>query len=194
MARWTLTLEQRFMQYVSPEPNTGCWLWTGTLNDHGYGRIGVFVNGKHRMVYAHRFAWEMENGPIPPGLCCLHRCDVPSCCNHSHMFLGTKQDNQIDMAKKWRGRRHRRTGLPFGVTFDERAIAWKNPYHANVTVRGEKLYLGCFSTPEEAGRVAADFKANHYQLNPAPPIAAPPLGVTRATARASMLALPIRQE
>lgn len=95
------------------------------------------------------------------------------------------------MAIKGRGTASK-LGLPYGVGLD--AGNRKKPYFAQVTVCRKRIYLGRFSTAEEACRVAADFKANYYQLNPAPPIAAPPLGVTSAIARASMLALPIRQE
>ena len=33
--------EIRFNEAMLPEPNTGCWLWLGTLNEHGYGEFTV---------------------------------------------------------------------------------------------------------------------------------------------------------
>lgn len=51
---------------------------------------------------ASRFAWEIMNGPIPPGMCVLHKCDVPQCVRPEHLWLGTKSQNSLDMIAKGR--------------------------------------------------------------------------------------------
>lgn len=74
----------------------GCWVWTGARTKAGYGRI-------HKQGYAHRWSWKLANKKdIPEGLNVLHRCDNPPCIRPSHLFLGTKADNNADMAKKGR--------------------------------------------------------------------------------------------
>lgn len=92
----------RFMSHVSPEPNTGCWLWTSI--DDGRGVYGRFWYGD-RIIGAHRAAWLLFRGEIPPALDVLHRCDTPPCVNPAHLFLGTDQDNADDMKRKGRDRR-----------------------------------------------------------------------------------------
>ena len=89
-------VSDRIEAYTEWEPNTGCGLWTSTLDRAGYGRLGI--NKKMRLV--HRLVWEMANGPIPAGLHVLHRCDTPSCLNIKHLFLGTQQDNMADKVAK----------------------------------------------------------------------------------------------
>ena len=97
-----MTLRERFERKVSPEPTSGCHLWTAAVAGKGYG----VINHGGVMRYAHRLAWEFAYGPIPEGLCALHRCDVPACVNVAHLFLGTVADNNRDMAAKGRAVGH----------------------------------------------------------------------------------------
>lgn len=96
-----LPLATRFRSYVGETTETGCILWTGSIVNFGYGQIGA-GGRKGGVRYAHRVAWELANGPIPDRLFVLHRCDVPSCVNVEHLFLGTHADNMADMAAKGR--------------------------------------------------------------------------------------------
>ena len=101
-------MNARFHSKIRIDPQTGCHVWTGSIDPHGYGRI--MINRKLRL--AHRLGWELANGPIPSGLNILHRCDNRPCVNPEHLFLGTHQDNTADMVAKGRSRNIPRNGVP----------------------------------------------------------------------------------
>lgn len=91
------SLLYRFNKKYMPEPNTGCWIWTASSNSKGYGRIGI---GTSTSRMAHRVSYLLFKGEIPIGLLVCHSCDVPSCVNPDHLFLGTNKDNMNDMVKR----------------------------------------------------------------------------------------------
>lgn len=87
-----------FWEQIKPMPN-GCWEWQASRVAEGYGQTRVGHGNQRR---AHRVAYELTYGPIPEGMCVLHRCDNPPCCNPEHLFLGTIADNNADMHRKGR--------------------------------------------------------------------------------------------
>lgn len=94
----------------------GCWLWTGSLDQDGYGRTG-----KHGI--AHRVIYELTKGPIPPGHVLMHSCDHlhqgiegRRCCAPHHLVPGTPRQNAEDRSRKGRSPRQapKAPGAPVG--------------------------------------------------------------------------------
>lgn len=77
---------------------SGCWIWTASVNKAGYGQISM----PGRPMLAHRVCWEFYKGPIPNGKFICHKCDTPGCINPDHMFVGDHRDNMQDMRNKGR--------------------------------------------------------------------------------------------
>lgn len=98
-----MTLLDRLMQHVEPEPNTGCWLWVGARYKNGYGHIyfGI-VDGKKRWMSAARAMWTATKGPLPKDLEPDHLCRVRPCVNVAHLEPVTHTENR----RRSRGYRH----------------------------------------------------------------------------------------
>ncbi len=95
-----------FWKRINIKSKDDCWEWQGCTNTHGYGICSI----NYIKQYVHRIAYELTHGEIPNGLCILHTCDNPSCCNPAHLFLGTQQDNINDKTNKGRQARGERNG------------------------------------------------------------------------------------
>jgi hypothetical protein len=102
-----LSTLERFLLRVEPEPNSGCWLFTGGIFDSGYG--DATTGHSTGEILAHRVSWALVNGPVPADLFVLHSCDVKPCVNPRHLRLGTVNDNAADRVSRNRSYR------PIGV-------------------------------------------------------------------------------
>ena len=85
-----------------------CSIFHGAIFPNGYGYLSTRHNGPR--ILAHRLAWELANGPIPPGMCVCHRCDNPPCVRVDHLFLGTHAENMRDKVSKGRANTPNRAG------------------------------------------------------------------------------------
>lgn len=75
-----------------------CRLWTGCVNNKGYG----IVTFNRERWYVHRLSWFITNGRPDPGVFICHKCDNPPCVNPHHLFAGNNLINMRDAQRKGR--------------------------------------------------------------------------------------------
>ena len=92
------SIRKRIMKLSALQPTTGCREWRGRRDEWGYGKITILSQraSRHQKVMkVHVVAFVLFHGgwPIPKGQCVLHRCNNSQCCQVSHLYLGTQQEN-----------------------------------------------------------------------------------------------------
>jgi hypothetical protein len=71
----------RFLAKVVYAEESGCWLFTSSLDARGYGSFWF----QGRAVRAHRWVWETLIGPLEDGEQIDHLCRVRNCVNPAHL-------------------------------------------------------------------------------------------------------------
>lgn len=121
-------LSHRFWDKVTPEPNTGCWLWTAYTDKQGYGQY----NHDGKMQLAHRVSYSVLVAPLEDHVV-DHLCRVTSCVNPAHL-------EAVDVATNTR-----RGALGFELTSECRVRGhdMSNPANVYVYANGDRKCLQC---------------------------------------------------
>jgi hypothetical protein len=96
----------------------GCWLWTDEPAANGYGYLGVGGRAG-RKIQAHRLAYELYIGPIPPGLDIDHLCRNRRCVNPWHLEAVDRRTNLL-RGDTVTARHAAATRCPQGHPYDDR--------------------------------------------------------------------------
>lgn len=121
--RWSEDKWRReFWTRVAKGDPGACWEWQGSRHKvgHGYAWVprSVPVLGG-RVHYAHRIAFHLTHGAIPPGASICHHCDNPACCNPAHLYAGTQTDNMRDMIERDRRDHAHGSRIPHAALTDD---------------------------------------------------------------------------
>ena len=120
------------MSRVSPEPTSGCWLWTGSAVNKGYGRIRL---SDGRSYSAHRLIYEVLRGvTVPLAMVVDHLCRNPGCVNPDHMEPVTNKEN-ILRGESVSARSAKVTHCPRGHELADGNIRYMGPSRTHRTCR-----------------------------------------------------------
>lgn len=81
----------RLLAKIERSPESDCWLWTGRLDEHGYGAF----NYKGKPRGAHRIAYALMTSQVAEDLEVDHRCRVRPCVNPRHLEPVTGEENRL---------------------------------------------------------------------------------------------------
>ncbi len=113
---------ERFDAKWKADDASGCWLWTAAIDIGGYGS---FSPTRVCTARAHRYAWELHNGPIPEGMLLDHVCRVRRCVNPAHLRLATHRQNSIENSESIPAMNAQKTACDHGHPFTpENTYLW----------------------------------------------------------------------
>lgn len=132
-----------------------CWMWTGTAERSGRGYGQHFFERRNRS--AHRIAYELANGPIPPKLFIDHMCRVRACVNPAHLRTVTPKQNAENKSLH-------QPGTKSGI----RGVAWvadKNRWRVTFIHNARRVHVGYFADLDEATEALKAARSEYHTHN-----------------------------
>lgn len=147
MELWKLMETLEFNKYFTYD--SGLLISRRTNDVAGYIRDDnyIVVNFQGRNYLSHRIIWELFNGKVPDGYIVDHIDGNPGNNDIQNLRLATVSENVSNSIG--------RGSLPKGVTYT------KGKYQAQISFKGTNIYLGRYSTPDEAEEV---YKSKSIEL------------------------------
>jgi hypothetical protein len=118
----------------------------------GYWCVGVNYRQVYTQFYAHRLIWRMMTGTNPPATI-DHINGIPT----DNRWSNLRRATQVEQTRNSATRRDNANGLK-GVWFNRPCRA----FQADIHVDGRRIYLGRFSTADEAHAAYIEAAKRHF--------------------------------
>lgn len=123
---------ERILEKVEIRESGGCWLWTRSTDEYGYGRIATSKGHAPRKAY--RVLYEQIIGAVPKGLELDHLCRNRLCVNPYHLEPVSHHENML------RGAQRLKTHCPSGHSYNEANTYWHRT-HRLCRICRDQYYL-----------------------------------------------------
>lgn len=130
-----------------------CWIFKGYKDNEGYGQFDCKINNEdvYTRFKSHRLSHLIFHGELDDKLYVCHRCNNSSCCNPTHLYQGTQQQNIADKKQEGSIYIERRNGLETAVIYS--------------VVRNKKRHTKTYGINNNGGLENAMKLANEYKIN-----------------------------
>jgi hypothetical protein len=108
MSDFEAIIMDRFGDRISPEPNSGCWLWTGAAQGRRNAALYAKARYDGEIVTMNTVIRKLKG---LTGQDMRHRCGVSLCVNPAHLTDGTRSQNMMDMSPEVRSEKSRKSNL-----------------------------------------------------------------------------------
>lgn len=160
MRRRKLPDANRLNELLRYDPETGNLFWKEGRSNVRAGDIagirtesGIKVSIDGTLYLAHRVIWKMVKGDEPPDI-----LDHRNLLNHDNIWTNIRAADPTSNNANVKARKHNETGVK-GVYRSHSVI---ERYHAMITVRSKRIYLGTFKTKDEASTAYQAAAISHF--------------------------------
>lgn len=89
-------IPERIWDKIVRIPESGCWVWVGSISGRGYGEVWW----KGSKAFIHVLMHKLFVGDVPTGFEVDHLCKVRCCCNPNHLEAVTHAEN-VKRSSAW---------------------------------------------------------------------------------------------
>jgi hypothetical protein len=93
----------RFWARVQRSSDEGCWTWSGSVDDDGFGFVHMRQWGVRSRMYAHRFAYMISIGEIPTHQVVSQTCGTRRCVPPDHLQTRRRVSGKCPLERRARG-------------------------------------------------------------------------------------------